>query len=205
MSTSCATPTRPHVTVGELPVTPLIGIAADTDVPLAGRVNGSFDGQGSFNDLGGRGRLSLNAARWQDADLGNPSADIRLEGRNAVVAVNVPSWRSRAMALSASILPARSRFGVNGPPLTSPRSNSGLPSPLSTPISGSAALGFEVNGTRDHLDELRGLINLDALAVTVSGQAIRLVRPGRIEDQRADGTRRKHRPRHRTSTLLIDG
>ena len=34
--------------------------------------------------------MSLNAARWQDADLGNPSADIRLEGRNAVVAVNVP-------------------------------------------------------------------------------------------------------------------
>ena len=53
-----------HLTASDVPVGPLIGIG-DSDVPISARLNGSFDGEGSFKNLGGRGRLSLAEARWK--------------------------------------------------------------------------------------------------------------------------------------------
>ena len=193
-----------HVTASDLPVTPLIGIA-DSDVPVSGRVNGSFDGEGSFSSLGGRGRVSLNAARWKDADLGNPTADVRLEGRNAVVTVDAPELALKANGSigldSTGTLAIRGDWTPNDVAAIQQR----LALAPSTPINGSAGLRFEVNGTRDHLDELRGLVNFDALDVTVSGQAIRLVRPGSLE---YDGrTARAGNIGFATggSTLVLDG
>jgi outer membrane protein assembly factor BamA/autotransporter translocation and assembly factor TamB len=193
-----------HVTASDLPVTPLVGIA-DSDVLVSGRVNGSFDGEGSFSNLGGRGRLSLNAARWKDADLGNPTADVTLEGRNAVVAVDAPEL---ALKGNGSIgVDSRGTLAVRGD--WTPNDVAAIQQRLavapSTPISGSAALRFELNGTRDHLDELRGLVNLDALDVRVGGQAIRLARPGPLE---YDGrTARAGNIGFATgsSTLVLDG
>ena len=75
----------------------------------------------------------------------------------------------------------------------------------STPVSGSAGLRFELNGTRDHLDELRGLVSLDALDVTVSGQTIGLARPGQIEYDGRTARAGNIGLATGTSTLVIDG
>ena len=78
-----------HLTASNVPVRPLIGIG-DSDVPVSARLNGSFDGEGSFKNLGGRGRVSLAEARWKEADFGNITADVTLVGRNASVSAEAP-------------------------------------------------------------------------------------------------------------------
>ena len=79
-----------HVTASDVPVTPLIGIA-DSDVPMSGRAStAASTAKARSATSADSGRVSLADARWKDADLGNITADVTLEGRNASVAVDAP-------------------------------------------------------------------------------------------------------------------
>ena len=193
-----------HLTATDIPVRPVAGLS-DSDLPISARLSGAFDGEGSFTNLGGSGRIALADARWQDADLGNPAADIRLEGRNAVVSVDAPELALKGTG-SIGVDP-RGTLAVRGE--WTPNDIAAIQQRLavapSTPMSGSAGLRFELNGTRDHLDELHGLLNLDALDVTVSGQAIKLVRPGQLEYDGRTARAGNIGLATGTSTLVIDG
>ena len=57
-------------------------------MPISAQLNGTFDGDGSFANLGGRGHVSLAGTHWRDADLGNINADVTLAGRNASVSID---------------------------------------------------------------------------------------------------------------------
>ena len=194
-----------HLVANDVPVSPFVGLS-DSDVPLSGRLNGSFDGEGSFDNLGGRGRFSMAATRWKEADLGSISADVTLEGRNASVSAEAPDLALKAGGSIGVVGPAGA-VAVRGE--WAPREVAPIAERLgvttSPPVGGSAHIRFELNGTRDRLDELRSVATLDALDITVGGQPIRLSRPGQIE---YDG--RTVRAGNVTlstgmSTLVVDG
>ena len=101
----------------------------------------------------GQTRVALTGisnARWKDADLGNPSAEIRFEGRNAVVAVDAPEL---ALKGNGSIgVDTRGTLAVRGE--WTPNDVAAIAQRLrvapSTPVSGSAEVAersFSVNGT----------------------------------------------------------
>jgi len=130
-----------HLTANDIPVHPIAGLT-DSELPISARLSGAFDGEGSFTDPGGSGRIALADARWRDADLGNPTADVRLEGRNAVVAVDAPELAIKA---SGSIgLDSTGSLAVRGD--WTPNDVAAIQRRLalapSTPINGSARLRF---------------------------------------------------------------
>ena len=73
-----------HLTAADVPIRPLVGVGTDSDVPVSALLNGTFDGDGSFANLGGRGHVSLAGTYWRDADLGDINADVTLAGRERV-------------------------------------------------------------------------------------------------------------------------
>ena len=181
-----------HLTASDVPVSPVVGIG-DADVPISARLNGSFDGEGSFTNLGGRGRVSLAEARWKEAELGNVTAEVTLEGRDASVSAEAPEL---ALKISGSIgVDPRGAVAVRGDwaPLDVAPISERLGVTTPPPVTGSANVRFELTGTRDRLEELHGVATLNALDITVRGQAIRLSRPGQIEYRRPHGARRQHR------------
>jgi outer membrane protein assembly factor BamA/autotransporter translocation and assembly factor TamB len=169
-----------HLTVTDVPIRPLTGVLPP-DTPVSARLGASFDGEGSFRNLGGRGHVSLAAAHWRAADVGNIGADLTLAGRAASVSIDAP-----ALALAGSgtagvdpdgVLSFRGEWTPDDLAATARRLGVSIPAGAG----GSAVVGFELNGTRDRLNELRAIFALNALTATAGGQTIRLSRPGAIE------------------------
>ncbi len=193
-----------HVTASDLPVTPLIGLAY-SDLPASGRLSGSFDGEGSFSNLDGRGRVSLDAAHWKDADLGTVTADVALSGRTASVSVNAPAVSFEANGTVGTEPQGAVAFRGNWTPGDLGALALRLGLTAATPIGGSASVRFELNGSRGRLDSTRTVVAVDALNVIVSGQTIRLARPGQIEYDGRTARAGNIGLTTGTSTLSIDG
>jgi autotransporter translocation and assembly factor TamB len=178
-----------------LPIHPLLEIDGESGRPLTGRLNGTFEGTGSFQQLGGRGRLSMTDARWRDADFGTVTSDVTLAGRTAAFTLDAHDVALQghgsvgldpdgAMSVSATWEPqdvaaVTQRLAV------------------SVPISGSAALALDWSGTRDHIDRGRAQVAVNRAEITIADQALRLTQPGRIDADAFHHPHHPHRPRHR--------
>jgi outer membrane protein assembly factor BamA/autotransporter translocation and assembly factor TamB len=164
----------------DVPIRPVAGMANE-DVPASGVLNGTFEGQGSFTRLGGRGHISLTDARWQDADLGRITSDLTLAGRDVSFTLDADDLALKGDG-SVGIDPSgavtlRGRWTPEDVAAVARRLAISIP--LSNP--GSAVVGFEVNGTRDRLAEAQGHLAVEKLDVAIADQPIQLVRPGRID------------------------
>jgi outer membrane protein assembly factor BamA/autotransporter translocation and assembly factor TamB len=164
----------------DVPIRPIAGVGND-DLPASGVLNGTFEGQGSFTGLGGRGHFALTETRWQDADLGRITSDLTLSGRDVSFTVDADDL---ALTAHGSVgtdpngaVMLRGRWTPEDVAAVARRL--AIPIPLSNP--GSAVVGFEVNGTRDRLADAQGHMTVEKLDVAISDQPIRLARPGRID------------------------
>jgi outer membrane protein assembly factor BamA/autotransporter translocation and assembly factor TamB len=194
-----------HLTAADIPVRPIVGMGTDSDVPISARLNGAFDGEGSFTNLDGRGRVALSGTRWKDLDLGNVNAEVTLAGRDASVVADAPDLALKAIG-SVGVDPRgalafRGEWAPNDVGSIAQR----LARATSPAISGSARIRFELNGSRDRLDQLHSLAALDALDLVVSGQTILLARPGRIEYDGRTARAGNVALATGTTTLVIDG
>src|SRR4029453_18189719 len=59
-------------------------------LPISTRISGRLDGEGSFANPGGRGRLRFDDTSWADANLGAAEADLNLSGRRGSVDLPAP-------------------------------------------------------------------------------------------------------------------
>ena len=148
--------------------------------------------------------MSLADTRWKDANLGNVSADVTLAGRDASVSVESPEL---ALKGSGSIgVDSGGAVAFRGE--WAPVDLAQYPSDwaqTSPPISGSASIRFELNGTRDRLEQLRSIAALDALDLKVAGQTITLARPGQLEYDGRTARAGNIALTAGTTTLVIDG
>jgi outer membrane protein assembly factor BamA/autotransporter translocation and assembly factor TamB len=194
-----------HLTAADVPIRPLVGVGTDSDVPISATLNGTFDGDGSFANLGGRGHVSLAGTRLSGADLGDINADVTLAGRNVSVSIE-----ARELALKGN---GSAGVDANGALVFhgewSPTDLAAIAQRLgvapSTPVSGSARIQLELNGSRDRLDRLHSVASLEALNLIVSGQTITLARPGRIEYDGQTARAGNVALAAGTTTLVIDG
>jgi len=190
-------------TMENLPVHPLLEVNGERGTPLTGRLSGSFEGSGSFRQLGGRGRLSMTDARWRDADFGTVNSDVTLAGRTAGFTIDA---RDLALQGHGSIgLDPDGALSVSA--TWEPQDVAAVTRRLAVniPIAGSAALALDWTGTRDHLDRARTQISVNRAEITVAEQALRLTQPGRID---ADASVIRITPiivSTGSSTLTIDG
>src|SRR5262245_13923966 len=187
----------------ELPIHPVLGNNGEAETPLSGRLNGTFEGTGSFQQLGGRGRLSVSGATWQTSDFGNVSSDVTLAGRAATFTLEAPDIAltgrgaigldpEGAVSVSASWAPAdvaavAQRLSID------------------VPVSGAVSLGLEWTGTREHIDRGRGQLSVNRADLAIADQKFSLAQPGRID---ADGRVIRVSPLVLTtgsSRLTIDG
>ena len=116
-----------------------------------------------------------------------------LEGRNASVSAGAPEL---ALKTSGSVgVDPGGRVAVRGdwaPLDVAPISERLGVRPLRG-SAGSASVHFELTGTRDRLEELRGGATLNALDITVGGQANPPQPSGTDRVRRPHGARRQHR------------
>ena len=170
-----------RVTAADVAIRPIDSVNDDGDVPVSGTLNGTFDGKGSLQHLGGRGHVSLVDARWRDADLGRIEADLTLANRDLSFTFDASDLAlkgSGTVGVDADgPLSVRGRWEPNDVAAIARRL--AATAPLTTP--GSAAVGFELTGRRDRLGEARGFLTVERLDVSLADQPIRLARPGRIE------------------------
>ncbi len=168
-----------HATATDVSLHPVIEVNGEADASMTGRLNATFDGAGTFANLGGRGRVSIADARWGSADLGFVGADFTLAGRTAAF-----SFDARDLALAG--------HGTVGVDPSGPLTVSATWEPgdaaaiarrfaLNVPVSGSAALAVEWAGTRDRPGDGRGSISLNRADVTLASQRLTLARSGRID------------------------
>jgi outer membrane protein assembly factor BamA len=189
--------------VENLPIHPLLDVSGERGTPLTGTLNGTFEGSGSFQQLGGRGRVSMTDARWRDADFGTVNSDVTLVGRMATFTIDA---RDVALQGRGSVgLDADGAMSVSA--TWEPQDVAAVIERLSlnTPIAGSAALALDWNGTRDHIDRGRAQVSVNRAEITVADQALRLTQPGRID---ADSNAIRITPIvlvTGSSTLTIDG
>jgi outer membrane protein assembly factor BamA/autotransporter translocation and assembly factor TamB len=194
-----------HVTAADVPIRPLVGVGTDSDVPISAQLNGTFDGDGSFANLGGRGHVSLTGTHWRDADLGDINADITLEGRNASVSIDAPELALKGNG-SAGVDPTGTlAFRGEWAPADLAAIARRLDATPSTPVRGSARVQFELNGSRERLDRLHSVATLEALNLVVGGQTIALARPGQIEYDGRTARAGNVALAAGTTTLVLDG
>ena len=171
-----------HGTAVSWPIHPVPGEDGAVMAPIRARLSGRVDGEGSFTNLGGRGRLSLADASWADTNLGAVDADLLASGRR--VSIDLKCTGSRAdrpppMWGSAPATPCR-RTAAGNLPISRPLSQRlGWSPPF--PLSGSGSVRFEVAGPRDRPEELHVAADLDRLSLDVDGEAVRLAQPARLE------------------------
>lgn len=73
-------------------------LSPSADLPLSGRLDGQFAGDGTVAEPRGVGSLVLNNAAWQKIDIGSVDARILLEGQSADIEGEVPTFGTRAKA-----------------------------------------------------------------------------------------------------------
>ncbi len=190
-------------TATELPIHPVIASNGDRETPLSGKLNGTFEGAGSFRALGGRGRLSFNGAKWRTSDFGNVSSDVTLAGQTATFTLEAPDVAltgrgsvgldtAGALAVSATWEPAdvasvAKRMAIDAP------------------MSGAVSLDLEWNATRHHIENGNGRLSVNRADLTIADQKVSLAQPGRID---TDGTIIRVSPivlATGSSRLTIDG
>jgi outer membrane protein assembly factor BamA/autotransporter translocation and assembly factor TamB len=159
------------------PVSPAVG---EPEIPVSGMLSGDFDGEGTFRNLAGKGQVAVTGARWREADLGDLSARITLDGREAAF-----SMAARDLAFDAAgtvRLDAGGALSVRGgwtpDDVRALAQRLGVTAPLSS--AGSARVRFDLAGPRDDLKALRGQIALESIEIPIGGQPIRLARPGQL-------------------------
>ena len=156
---------------------------------FAARVSGEVDGDGTFENLGGRGRLSFADAVW--ADLGPIDAAVSAAGRDVTATVRAPDLALQATG-SAGIDPGgtlsiHARWEPGD--LAKIVRRLGWSPPF--PVSGSAALAVDLTSRRGAADGVQAVsplnvaVALDALQLDIDDQAVRLKQPATIE---YDGT-----------------
>jgi outer membrane protein assembly factor BamA/autotransporter translocation and assembly factor TamB len=177
-----------HVTVTDMALHPMVGVNGDVEAaPVSGRLSGTFEGRGTLEDPGGRGHVTIAGARWRSVDAGTINTDITLGGHRATF-----TFDARDVDVTG--------HGAIGFDPAGPVSVSAAWEPgdiaafsarlgLEVPVSGSAALAAEWNGTRDRLDEGRGWLRIDRADLGVASQRFRLAQPGRIDADTAGAIR----------------
>ncbi len=170
-----------HAAAAGLPVRPVPGVDNKVLLPLATTLSGEVDGDGSFTNLSGRGRLALADTRWDAVDVGRIEADLVAAGRSVSGDMRAP-----ALAFTATGAVAIDR---DGPVAIQGRWDPGDIAAIAQrfawspplPVSGSASVGIEVAGTRDRPQDLRVTADLDRLTLDVDTQAVQLEGPTRVE------------------------
>jgi outer membrane protein assembly factor BamA/autotransporter translocation and assembly factor TamB len=194
-----------HLTAADVPIRPLVGVGTDSDVPISAQLNGTFDGDGSFANLGGRGHVSLAGTHWRDADLGDINADVTLAGRSASVSIEARELALKGDGSAGVDATGALAFRGDWTPTDLAAIAQRLDVSPSAPISGSAKIQFELSGSRDRLDRLHTVATLEALNLIVIGQTITLARPGQIEYDGQTARAGNVALSAGTTTLVIDG
>ena len=170
-----------HATAVSLPIHPVPGENGTALIPIRTRLSGQVDGEGSFANLGGRGRLSFADTSWAEADLGTVDADLTASGRRVSVDLRAPDLEltgSADVGIGAGdSVTAHGRWEPAD--LAALLRRVGRPPPF--PLSGSGSVRFEVSGPRDRPEELHIAADLDRLSLDVDGEAVRLAQPARLE------------------------
>jgi outer membrane protein assembly factor BamA/autotransporter translocation and assembly factor TamB len=168
-----------HATATDVWLHPVLAVNGETNRSISGRLNASFDGTGTLNNLGGRGHLAVADARWGSADAGLAAADFTLAGDRATF-----TFEAADLALSG-----HGTMGVNssGPLVVAatwqPADAAAIARrfALTLPVSGSAGVSAEWTATRDRPAEGRGWIRLDSADLTIASQRMTLEKQGRVD------------------------
>jgi outer membrane protein assembly factor BamA/autotransporter translocation and assembly factor TamB len=194
-----------NATVDRLPVRPVSDVNGNVLAPLATTVSGEIDGDGSFTNLNGRGRLTLADTQWARSDVGRIEAVIAVEGRRVSADIRAPALAVTANAAVGvdpggelvvhgrwepdDVAGIARRFGWSAP----------------FPFSGSAALGLEVEGSRDRLKDLHVTAVVDRVDLDVDTQRVQLEQAARLEYDGRTALVRDLRLTTGTSTLTVAG
>jgi len=168
-----------NITATDVTLHPAIDAADGTDTPVSGRLSGSFEGSGTLAALGGRSHIEISEARWRTADLGAVAADATLAGRGATF-----TFSARDLALQGQ---GTASIDPDGPvsiaATWAPDDIAAIARrmALDVPLSGSAEIGFDWRGVRDHLADGQGALRLDRADVALASQRFQLAQAGRID------------------------
>jgi outer membrane protein assembly factor BamA/autotransporter translocation and assembly factor TamB len=170
-----------HAAAAGLPIRPVSGVDKSVLLPLATTLSGEIDGDGSFTNLGGRGRLTLADTRWDVVDVGRIEADLVAAGRSVSGDISAP-----ALAFTATGAVGVDRDGPvaikgrwNPEDIAAIAQRFAWSPPI--PVSGSASLGIDVAGRRDRPQDMHVTADLDQLKLDVDTQAVQLEGPARVE------------------------
>ena len=195
-----------QATATGFPIRPVPGENGLLMFPIAGSLTAHIDGDGSFDNLRGRGQLVLADTTWANVTPGRVEADVTAAGRRVSIDLRAPDLALTGSAdvgvSTAEPLSARGRFEPAD--LAAIAQRLGWQPPF--PLAGSASVGFEIAGRPDRPGALHVKADLEKLSVDIDRQAVRLADPAGFEYDGPDTLRVRHAALSvATSTLTIDG